>query len=95
MTINSPNPGSFQSQLTDAIVTLRDAFQVISNLNDYITAQGGATFLENSIGLSAGDAAVVVSTFANHATLDTAYNGGAQAPVLNYKENGNLLWGGR
>jgi hypothetical protein len=95
MTVNAPNPGSFQAQLTAAVVGLRNNFQEIQNLEDYITSQGGATFLQNIIGLSPADAAVVTSTFANLAALNVAYNGGSGLPVLNYKENSNLLWGGQ
>lgn len=92
--ISPPNPGNFQGQMTAAVVGLRNAFQVIENLNDYITAAGGLSFMETIISLSPEDAAVAVSTFANLAALNGAYNGGS-APVLNYKENSNLLWGGQ
>ena len=92
--INPPNSASYQQRLTSLVVALRDAFQNVQNANDYITAAGGVTFLENSMGMTPEDSAVVVSTFANLGALATAYNGGS-APVLNYKENSNLLWAGQ
>lgn len=92
--INPPNPGSFQNQMSQAVVNLRNDFQVIANLNDYITAAGGATFLQSVIGLTSSDAAVAVSTLANLAALNGVYNGGAPVAQLNFKENSNLLWGG-
>jgi hypothetical protein len=98
MTVNTPNSGNFQQQISTAVVALRTAFDDLNNLNNYITSVGGTTFLEDAspagIGLSAADANTVISTLGNLASLATQYNGGAQAPALNYRANSEPLWGG-
>jgi hypothetical protein len=96
MAINPPNPGTFQQSLSQAAVNLRNDFQAIVFLNNYINACGGATFLETTIGLSTADAGVVVSTMANLATLANVYMGTAtQQTTFSYMGNSELLWGGQ
>lgn len=98
MAVNAPNPGIFLAQITQAVVNLRNDFQTIANLNAYIGAMGGATFLTtaqpNGIGMTTGDAAVVTSTLGNLAALAAAYNGGTPGAALNYATNSQPLWGG-
>lgn len=94
MTINAPNPGNYQQNLSLIAVGLRNAFQAIIIQNDYLTAQGGATFLTTVIGLSTADAAVVVSTLGNLAALAAIYAGGTPGAALNYQANSEPLWGG-
>ena len=94
MTINSPNPGGFQGQMSQCLVSVRNDFQAVLNINGYITAQGGATFLENVIQLSVTDAGVAVAAFGNHAALAAIYQGGAPGGAFNYMDNGQPLWGG-
>lgn len=96
VTINAPNPGLFQQQITQAVVNVRNNFQTILNLNNYVTAQGGVTFLEGPIGMSPGDASVATSTLANLAVLANVYQGSGSIPTaFNYMANGELLWGGQ
>lgn len=96
MAVNVPAPAIFLQQISNAVVALRNDFQTLENLNAYLTAQGGAAFLEAApYNLSANDAAVVVSTLANHATLAGIYNGATPNQTLNYSANGELLWGGQ
>lgn len=99
MAVNAPNPGSFLGQISQAVVNIRNDFQTLVNLNNYITAMGGETFLTtafpNGIGLTAPDAAVVISALGNLNNVATGYNGGAPAPQLNYQANSQPLWGGQ
>lgn len=94
MAVNVPNPGLFTQQVGTALTALRDDFAKLVNLNDYVTAMGGAAFLTGQMGLTAPDAAALVAALGNHATLATHYTGGAQAPALNYRANGEPFWGG-
>jgi hypothetical protein len=93
MTINPPNFGAFQLQLTQAVLDVRNAMDQANNLNDYIVSEGGGTFL-TGLGFSTADAAVVTSTFANLASLTAVYKGGTPGAAFNYRANGNLLWSG-
>jgi hypothetical protein len=99
MAVNVPNPGNYQQQLGQQITALRDAFDALVNSNAYIGSMGGATFLTaaapNGLGMSAGDAAALIATLGNHSNLAAQYNGGAQAPTLNYRANGEPFWGGQ
>lgn len=95
MTVAAPNSGSFQQQICIAVVALRNAFQTITNLNAYIVAQGGSSFLTGTIGLSSDDAAVVVSTLGNLSALGDIYTGGTPGAALNYLSNSEPLWGGQ
>lgn len=62
MAINTPNPGLYQQQLGQHVVSFRDALQALLNDAAYINAQGGTAFLTGPMGLSPADAQVVVST---------------------------------
>lgn len=95
MSVNPPNPAAYQAQISLNVVTLRNAFQALVNMNAYITASGGAAFLTSQIAMSAADAATTISTLGNLNTLASVYNGAAiQATEFNYNENGEALWGG-
>jgi hypothetical protein len=88
-TLNSINQAAGQ-----IAVNIRNDFQDAVNLNSYINAQGGATFLE-SLGMSSGDATGVVATYGNLVALNNIYQGtGTQATTFNYEANSELLWGG-
>ncbi len=69
MAENVPNPGSYLAKLSNDIANLRNAYQVVLNDNAYITAMGGATFLEaaspNGLGMASGDASAVVAALGN------------------------------
>jgi hypothetical protein len=98
MAVNAPNPGIFLAQITQVVVNLRNDFNTIMWMNAYISAMGGTTFLTtaapNGIGMSTGDAAVVIATLGNLAALAAVYNGGTQGATLNYSTNSQPLWGG-
>ena len=98
MAVNVPNPGVYLTQLGAELTALRDAFDKLTDSNAYIASMGGSTFLTaafpNGLGLSSGDASALIATLGNHAALATQYNGGAQAPALNYRANGEPFWGG-
>ena len=93
MAVNTPNPGIFLQQIGTDLVTLRDAFAALKNRNDYIASMGGATFLTSLMGLTAPDANALVAALGNHASLGVQYNGGAVAPFLDYRANGEPFWG--
>ncbi len=95
MAINPPNPGLFLASLTSIAVNIRNDFQTVINLNAYITSEGGAAFLENTIGMSATDAATAIATLGNLAALAAIYQGGAPGAALNYQANSEPLWGGQ
>jgi hypothetical protein len=94
MAVNVPNPGTFFQGTADELTALRDVFQKLVNRNDYISSMGGATFLTTQMGLTSGDAAALIATLGNHKNLATHYTGGAQAPALDYRANGEPFWGG-
>lgn len=89
MAVNVPNEGIFISSIGAAITSLRNSYQAVLNLNAYITAMGGATFLEaappNGYSLDSGDASAIVAALGNLAgsNLGTALT------------NSETLWGGQ
>jgi hypothetical protein len=99
MAVNVPTATNFADTVARALVNLRNDFQALSNLSDYVNAMGGTNFLSAAapagLGLSAPDAAAMVATLGNHAALATQYKGGQQAPVLDYRSNGSPFWGGQ
>ena len=88
MAVNVPNPGVYLGNLAGHITSLRDAYQTVLNDNAYITAMGGATFLEaaspGGLGLSSGDASAIVAGLGNLA-------GSSLGTALTDSET---LWGG-
>jgi hypothetical protein len=92
---NQPgSTGQINAQVTAMCLALRNDFQNVLNFSGWLAAIGGAAFLE-SIGFTAADAAVVVSTVGNLAALAAVYQGGAPGAALNYSANGEILWGGQ
>lgn len=92
MAINPPNPGNYQSDISQRIVALRDAFQGsqgIVNANSYLTAMGGAAFLTalppNGIGMSTPDANALVAALGNLAN---------QPSLVSAITNSETTWGG-
>lgn len=94
MAVNTPNPGTFGGTISQVVVNLRNDFQSIVNLNNYVTAMGGVTFLQNSEGMSVNDAAMVVAVLGNLATLATVYHGATPGATFDYSTNSQQLWGG-
>lgn len=99
MAANVPNPGVYLAQIGAELTALREAFDNLVNSNGYITAMGGSAFLTaaapNGLGLSSADAAALIAALGNHASLAAHYNGGSQAPAMNYRGNGQPFWGGQ
>lgn len=90
MAVNVPEPTSYLTNLGQVITTLRNAFsgnEGIVNANEYLSAMGGAAFLQAApFSLTAQDAAAVVAAvgnLANQPALVTALN------------NSQTIWGGK
>lgn len=91
MAINVPNPGAFESQLGQHITQFRDALQALINDAEYLTAMGGATFLEAApFSMAAADAQMVMGTVGvitpNNATV---------ASLQAFLATTQPLWGGQ
>jgi hypothetical protein len=69
-------------------VALRNDMQQIMNFNQWLSAIGGATYLE-SLSFAASDAAAIVAMFGNLAALANTY----QTNVL-YMANTEPAWAG-
>jgi hypothetical protein len=83
------------NQVGGIVVAVRNDMQAVLNWNAYITACGGAAYLEG-LGMTDGDAATVIAAIGNHATLATAYQGnGIIAAEFDFMANGEPLWGGQ
>lgn len=88
MAVNVPNEGLFLGSISTAVTNLRNAYQTVLNLNAYVEAMGGATFLEaappNGYSLDPTDASAIVAALGNLAASDlgTALT------------NSETLWGG-
>jgi hypothetical protein len=91
MSVNLPNPGNYFQQLGNDIVALRDAINALLRDSAYLTAMGGATFLEGApFNLSAADATAV----ANLITAVTPTNSTVVA-IQNYVNSAVTLTGGQ
>lgn len=90
MAVNVPNPGSYFADIAARITAIRDAFQGshgIVNANAYLTAMGGATFLEAApFSLSTNDANAVVAALGNLAN---------QPALVTALQNSETIWGGQ
>jgi hypothetical protein len=99
MAVNVPTAADFATNVARALVNVRNDFDQIINLNDYIAAMGGATFLTaaapNGLGMTQADANAMVATLGNHATIAKHYKGGTPAPAMDYRSNGSPFWGGQ
>lgn len=88
MAVNVPVASVYLSMLSQHITALRNAYQQVLYDNSYITAMGGATFLEaaapNGLAQASGDASAIVAGLGNIAAsnLGTALT------------NSETLWGG-
>ena len=76
------------------ILALRNDFNIIANFSAWLNAAGGATALE-ALGFDSADAATIVSTVGNLATLASIWQGGAPGSAFNYMSNTEMLWGGQ
>ena len=88
MAVNVPSQGTYLQTLGSHITNLRDAYQIVLNDNSYLTAMGGAMFLETAppggFGMDSADSSAVVAALGNLA----GSNLGAALT------NSETLWGG-
>jgi hypothetical protein len=92
---NQPSQPQINSQISAMALSLRNDMQNVLNFNTWLSAVGGASFLQG-LGFSSGDAATVVSTFGNLAILAQIYQGLAtQSAAFNYEANCEILFGGQ
>lgn len=90
-----PSLSQINQQVGGLALGLRDNFQQILNFNNWLTASGGATYLEG-LGMTTQDAQTVVSTYGNLAVLAGIWLGmGTQQAEFNYYANTEALWGGQ
>jgi hypothetical protein len=76
-------------------LNLRAAMQAIVNFEAWLSATQTSATLQ-TLGFSAADAATLISSVGNMATLASIYAGTATQPaVFNYEANSNSLWGGQ
>src|ERR1700734_3437012 len=84
------------NQVTAMCLALRNNFQTIVSFNTWLSAAGGAAFLEAMPQpFDSADAAVIVSTMGNLAALAAIYAGGAPGAAFNYEGNCEILFGGQ
>jgi hypothetical protein len=98
MAANVPVTESYLQEIALLYTTIRNRMQECQDQSGYIASMGGATFLTtpqpNGLGMAPADANALIASLGNHATLATMYQGGPQAPAMNYKANGQPFWGG-
>jgi hypothetical protein len=94
---NQPTQAQINATVGGFAIQLRSLFQGVQNFEAWLTAAGGATFLEAApLSYSTADAATIVSTIGNLNTLAGIYSGIAQTGgAFNYEANSNVLWGGQ
>ena len=89
-----PNLGSINQTAGQLAINLRNDFQAVLNFDNWLNANGGATFLEG-LGMTSEDAGTIVSTYGNLAVLAGLWLGqGTQQSEFNYYANTETLWGG-
>lgn len=92
---NQASQGGLNAALGAVMLSVRNDFATIKNLNDYITAQGGNTFL-TGLGFLATDASAFTAALGNHDQLRQIYQGLINLPAaFNYQANGDVTWGGQ
>ena len=92
---NQPTQAQINTTAGGFATQLRVLFQGIQNFEAWLAAYGGANALTANLGFSAPDAATIVSTVGNLATLAGIYAGAAPGAAFNYEANSNALWGGQ
>lgn len=89
MAVNVPNPGLYVQQLGSHATAFRDSLQALLNDAAYLNAQGGASFLQNSLGMAPADATAVVTVIGAVIPSNTT----VQA-VQAFIASTEFLWGG-
>ena len=91
---NQPTLASLNSQAGAIALSWRNDAQTTLWFNEYLSAIGGAAFLE-SLAMTTADANTVISGIGNLAVVANAYQGnGLIAATFNYMANSEPLWGG-
>jgi len=92
---NQPTLASLNQALGNVAIDLRNAVQAAINLNDDITAAGGAAYLQGApFDMTAPDADSYISTLGNLAAYAAGFTGSA-VPILNYRLDSAPAWGGQ
>lgn len=98
MAANVPVPATYLNEIAILFTTIRNRMQECQDQSGYIASMGGVAFLTaavpNGLAMSTPDANALIASLGNHSALATHYQGGPQAPALNYKTNGQPFWGG-
>jgi hypothetical protein len=98
MATNVPNPGSYIASIGLLFTGIRDQMADVQFQSQYIASMGGAAFLTaafpEGLGMSENDALALIASLGNMSVLATAYQGGPQAPQMNYEANTQPFWGG-
>ena len=98
MAANVPVSATYLNEIAIMFTTIRNRMQECQDQSGYIASMGGVTFLTtappNGLGLTAPDANALIASLGNMSGLATHYQGGPQAPALDYKSNTKPFWGG-
>lgn len=98
MAANVPTSATYLGQIAIIYTNIRDEFQQCQDQSGYIASMGGVTFLTtaapNGLAMATVDANALIASLGNMSALGVQYQGGAQAPALNYKSNTEPFWGG-
>lgn len=82
-------------KLTDLALSLRDTYQQVENLFNWIAAEGGVTFLE-SLGYAPADATSANNLIGFMNNLAAIYQGKATQPTAsNFEAAFAVLWAGQ
>lgn len=98
---NQPSQAALNNGLADVAIALRDAFINLEQMNSQVTA--GVTFtnpttslpftsasdyLQNGLGFTAPNAAIILSILGNLMRMDAAWNGsGTITPAFDFRTN--------
>jgi hypothetical protein len=88
-----PSTAQVNSQMAAMALALRNDFQSITNFSNWLNTVQVAGL--EAMGFSAQDAAIIISSAGNMASLAAIYQGGAPGAAFNYMANTYPLWGGQ
>jgi hypothetical protein len=90
-----PTQAQINANAGGLALNLRSAMQAIVNFQAWLAATQTSATLQ-ALGFSPADAATLISSVGNMATLASIYTGAATQPaVFDYEANSNALWGGQ
>lgn len=98
MAANVPSQAVYLNQIANIYTQIRDFMQNCQDQSGYIASMGGLSFLTTAspdgLGMKVADANALIASLGNMSALASHYQGGPQAPALNYKANTEPFWGG-